>query len=330
MSPRPPNPVRVFGAAVILRHAAVIQAILQGGQIGVDLEAVHDLRVATRRLRTALSIFSPVLPAKRNILWQEEVARLTKALGAARDCDVQLDVVNGVLAGLPTIHERPGLRRLILRLSQKRALLQENVLASLEQFQQQRTLESFTEKLADDAQQFEPSINASPEVFQLAERSTHERLTDFLSYEPFIHLPECAAELHAMRIAAKRLRYCMETFSELSPALTLPVIQSLKKAQDLLGLIHDCDVWLDFLPRFVEKETARTLKYYGYTRPIKRLQPGLDYFHKDRLLTRAETYQAFVKQWDTWQVSGYWQHLPEIFSPVAGEPQAEEEIPDAL
>lgn len=331
MPPKSPAPARIYGSVIILRHTDTIQKIIQDGQVGVDIEAVHNLRVATRRLRTAFSIFAPVMPARRIETWQTEVASLTKSLGAARDCDVQMDVLRSISTGLPSAIEGPGLRRLLLRLSQKREVLQQAVLDSLTQFGERKVIPGITDKLVPYARLFNPDDPVSPKIFQLAAQTTQNRLNDFLSYAPFIHLPGCAAELHAMRISAKRLRYSLETFSELSPELTAPYILSLKKAQDLLGLLHDCDVWLTYLPKFIEKEKQRTLKYFGYTRPMKRLQPGLNYFQNNRAEVRLNTYNEFVAQWDQWQAGQFWRPLMDLFThPQELSIQNSDEVQDAL
>jgi CHAD domain-containing protein len=64
-----------------------------------DIEPVHDMRVATRRLRTALEIFEPCFPRKRfrNVLGQ--VKELADALGERRDRDVAIESLEGFVAG---------------------------------------------------------------------------------------------------------------------------------------------------------------------------------------------------------------------------------------
>lgn len=60
-----------------------------------DVERVHDMRVATRRLRAALEIFGPCFPRKR---WRKALKRvkaLADALGARRDLDVEIELLEG-------------------------------------------------------------------------------------------------------------------------------------------------------------------------------------------------------------------------------------------
>lgn len=46
---------------------------------------------------------------------------------------------------------------------------------------------------------------------------------------------------------------------------------------EMLGDIHDCDVWLVFLPDFIKDEEARTYEYYGSAFPVAKLKPGITY-----------------------------------------------------
>ena len=58
-----------------------------------DIERVHDMRVATRRLRAVLEIFAPCFPRDQHRVVLREVKALADALGARRDPDVQLDLL---------------------------------------------------------------------------------------------------------------------------------------------------------------------------------------------------------------------------------------------
>ena len=61
-----------------------------------DIERVHDMRVATRRLRAVLEIFAPAFPRAHHHAVLKEVKRLADALGARRDPDVQLEALEGI------------------------------------------------------------------------------------------------------------------------------------------------------------------------------------------------------------------------------------------
>lgn len=92
---------------------------LSGTRAGDDIEALHDMRVASRRLRAALSVFAPVFPPKKFAPLEKRVAQITDALGAVRDADVQIEFLQKQRDKAPE-DERPGLDALIAFLQKGR------------------------------------------------------------------------------------------------------------------------------------------------------------------------------------------------------------------
>jgi CHAD domain-containing protein len=66
-----------------------------------DIERVHDMRVATRRLRAVLEIFAPCFPARAHRAVLREVKTLADALGERRDPDVQIAALESFEAAMP-------------------------------------------------------------------------------------------------------------------------------------------------------------------------------------------------------------------------------------
>jgi hypothetical protein len=158
-------------------------------------------------------------------------------------------------------------------------------------------------------------------LYLLAKGSILDLLKKFMEYEAFIHDPEAILELHAMRIAAKRLRYTLETFSPLYPNELKAYIQAVKTTQEMLGEIHDCDVWAIFLPDFLEKERQRIIKFYGHGRPYKLLLSGIDCFQEDRKFNRQKQYEEFLAAWDKWKEKDLWSMLAQtVEQPTAINP----------
>jgi CHAD domain-containing protein len=77
-----------------------------------DIEGVHDMRVATRRLRAAMEIFAPVFPKKRHREALAEVKALADALGERRDPDVMIAGLRELESEL-TREDRPGIESLV-------------------------------------------------------------------------------------------------------------------------------------------------------------------------------------------------------------------------
>lgn len=80
-----------------------------------DIEGVHDMRVATRRLRAALEVFAPCFPKRRRRAALREVKALADALGERRDRDVTITALERIADGLVSA-DRPGVESLVRRL----------------------------------------------------------------------------------------------------------------------------------------------------------------------------------------------------------------------
>jgi CHAD domain-containing protein len=83
-----------------------------------DIERLHDMRVATRRLRAALEVFEPCFPRKAHRRTLKEVKQLADGLGERRDRDVAIDALRGFSAQMPSA-DRPGIGTLVERLRQE-------------------------------------------------------------------------------------------------------------------------------------------------------------------------------------------------------------------
>lgn len=91
------------------------------GVLGItEIEPLHAMRVATRRLRAALEAFEPCFPRKRYRRVLREVKDLADALGERRDRDVTLAALDGFATGLEPA-DRPGVESLIERVRAEQA-----------------------------------------------------------------------------------------------------------------------------------------------------------------------------------------------------------------
>ena len=76
--------------AILRKQFAAFLANEAGTRLGDDIEALHDMRVASRRLRAAMSAFAGYLPPRMHPL-RDQLGWVASALGAVRDIDVQLE-----------------------------------------------------------------------------------------------------------------------------------------------------------------------------------------------------------------------------------------------
>ncbi|HWQ05438.1 MAG TPA: CHAD domain-containing protein [Longilinea sp.] len=300
--------IQEFGAEVLLRNLGALEQEFEGVRQGQDIEAIHRMRVASRRLRAALPIFGPAVAAKKHEEWTRTIRELTVALGAARDCDVQIEHVQAFFLEQPPGIIRSGIRRLLLRLRQRRLRLQLAVDQALTDLVKSDVPMEMERKLHPLLEGME-TVPRSPALCSLSFETIREKLEQFLYFEPFVQQPENIKELHAMRIAAKHLRYTLEIFSPVYESELKVHLKAMRQIQEMLGEIHDCDVWMLFLPKFTDRERLRTLQFFGYERPFRRLLPGLEAYFSDRSAARERSYKEFLEKWQTWRQEGLWDQL---------------------
>jgi CHAD domain-containing protein len=302
----------VYGAGILLNHLQALQKEMEGVRQAKDIEYVHRMRVASRRLRSDLELFGDCLPAKKFIHWENQVKTITCALGAARDTDVQIELITQLDLNLEDVRNRPGLHRLRLRLQQRRGKLQAKVQTTLDAFEDSQTMVDMECRLQPIAAMREQVYLYTPALYQRGFNAITSHLNEFLALESCLEQPEKIAELHAMRIAAKKLRYILEAFAPLYEGELKQTLQAMRQIQDELGEIHDCDVWSDFLPGFIEKESQRTLAYFGHTRSMRRLEPGLLYFLHNRQENRITRFGGFVSYWQELKDQRLWLELRKL------------------
>lgn len=107
-----------------------------------DIEFLHDMRVGSRRLRAALSVFGKIFPKDQFESWDKAIGRITDALGAVRDLDVQLDSLRMLRDSLPE-NEAYGIGRLIKRQTSLRDKERKILLAELDRLNREKFEQKF-------------------------------------------------------------------------------------------------------------------------------------------------------------------------------------------
>lgn len=307
---------RVFAAEVMLVRIDDLRRHVPHLHDPGDLEHVHQTRVACRRLRTTFELFEPCFPWKQVRAWRKGIRMLGRALGDARDLDVQMDFLERHLAGRPERDTVAGLDRLLLRLSQERRKAQRTLRKRLKKFERGGVLEDLDHTVRETLakSRLEPDARSHPWLWRQAERCIAESLEALLVHEPCLDQPDRVAEHHEMRIAAKRLRYTMEVFAPLYEGRLSKPLEVVRSMQRLLGDLHDCDVWIEFLPRFIKEERRRTRRYFGHVRGFRRIARGLEAFQRGRVQARVSIHHAVVEYWQTHCHPETWSNLRETIA----------------
>jgi CHAD domain-containing protein len=114
------DPYAAVAAKVVTTRAAELAENSAGVLDVHDIERVHDMRVATRRLRAALEVFEPCFPQKRFKAVLKEVKALADALGERRDRDVTIAALEDFCRGIGRPDVR-GVQSLIDRIREEQS-----------------------------------------------------------------------------------------------------------------------------------------------------------------------------------------------------------------
>jgi triphosphatase len=210
--------------AILRRHFAEMLAHEPGVRLGEDPEDVHDMRVATRRLRAALKLYSDALP-KRSERYERDLRWVAGALGEVRDLDVHLQ-------RLSEESSRNGevLEEVVALLRERRVEARRRMLEALDSTRYQRLLASFSATLrrGRSPSPTSPILEAAPELvrdrYNKVRKSAHTLSED----SPPEHF-------HDLRKKGKRLRYALEPLQEIYGKPAKKMVKLLKNMQDDLG-----------------------------------------------------------------------------------------------
>lgn len=304
--------VITYCAEAMLPHIKTLQTTAAKIHKRVNIEDIHDIRVASRRIRTCLSIFSGYLPAKKLKAWSQDIKAITKAYGAARDLDVQLDVLEGIYQQTTDAKIKSGLRRIRLRLRQRRQKKQARTKEATQSVIESPVLNEMMAWCESALASEPPAGSTLLSLYQLGYQSVQSRLDNFLFFEVFIFDPARIEEHHRMRVAAKDLRYALEVFSNLYDHKTDFALEVARKSQEYLGQIHDADVWISYLPEFMAAEQRIVRRFYGHLSPYSRLVAGFEFLLENRKRERDKIFNRFLKDWREWKMQEIWLNLRRV------------------
>jgi len=292
MSKADPDAVKVYAARTISRQLADLRKELEGAVDAEDIEFVHRSRVASRRLRASLSVFEDCLPKGKRKEWKKGVHQVTSSLGEARDLDVQIEFLRGYIdrnAGDASLH------RLLSSICKKRTSAQEQIERSIEQLERSELLKDIDDwaDRTDDGEDIDLR-----HVRRRAADSMVTRIDDVLAFDRFVADPNALVKHHEMRIAGKHLRYAAEIFSRGYEGGLKNHIKRLKEMQEMLGEMHDCDMWSSLLRN--------------------RKGAGAQSLLEDRRSRRGEVHSKFVSFWKEMKEHGLPDLMDELKRSVDG------------
>jgi CHAD domain-containing protein len=332
MKPAVDEGFRYLAAKYLRKQAKQLAAQIEGIRQAEDIEYVHRARVASRRLRAALRVFRDCFRRKTWKRWRKHVRRVTVELGLARDRDVQIEYLCGILRDLDQAACYPAICRLLAQTEEQREVLQPEVVKAVDRLIDSGVLDEMQAEAKDfvtEAKRLELSPQ-TPAAYRELEGHAVRRLRKLLGFQACLLRPEDQEAHHAMRIAAKRLRYTLEIAGTVFKDELSASIQAVRRVQTLLGDIHDCDVWLAHLDAFAEAEREKIRSRFGSDAPFARLETGIEYLRDERRTCRRRAFRELVEKWDELSREAAWEGLVAVLarraeSQLGGDRSSEEQ-----
>lgn len=234
---------------------------------GSDIEGVHQVRVAYRRMRSALALFGKMVPRELTRQVGEEMRWAASELGPARDLDVFIDeALEPMLGKIPLA---PGEAKMLAVAKEARAAAYDRVRAMIDSDRYRSFKDDFIRWL-DDKAWFQADLPAPVRqamrrpITPFASKVLGKRLAKVLEAgADFENLS--VSELHQLRIEGKKLRYATEFFTPLFPKKSMADFNvHLKGMQGLLGIMNDVSVMHTLLDGLLEgRDDPDLLQYAG-------------------------------------------------------------------
>ncbi|MDR1915041.1 MAG: CHAD domain-containing protein [Synergistaceae bacterium] len=306
--------ISAYAISAILEKTDILIREMPGATVIGDPEGVHRTRVASRRLEMAVRLFGGRTGMANGREYLKLIRSTVKVLGAARDLDVHIMWLDGFSAScLP--RERPGVKRLALRLSQRREKLQEGIDRSMADFTECSAFRNAVQYLRSARIDIETAGDTRPDSLndvEYAARVMSMQIDYIVQLSASLKSPDAHDSHHKMRIEMKRLRYAMEMTNGLFGGALDAYISLARKVQDMLGELHDAHVWVENIPGLCAKEKRRTARYFGTPSSFGRLAPGYEAIALDRAKFRHEQQEKVAAFWSETEAAGKWTGLKDL------------------
>jgi CHAD domain-containing protein len=198
-----------------------------------DADAIHDLRVAIRRLSQELRVFEAWFEPDRAKRIRRNLRKLMERCAAVRNCDVAIEVLRA--AGFRN-------RAVIAGLDQERRHMREALDRKLADWRRRDRVRKFRKDLRvrlQKAGEGEDPQGQLPAMIDDLFRAGREAALPASSRQ----------KMHRFRLKTKRMRYTLELFEPIYGEKTTPIMETLKELQGKLGAINDCATTLEMIGR---------------------------------------------------------------------------------
>lgn len=295
-----------------------------------DIEGVHRMRVASRRLRSALRDFDDLIEGRG--VPRRRLRDVAGALGEVRDQDVAIAALEKVRKNASgDVSEGIGL--LICERDAARARARERLKAVIAETPLDELRDKFLSRLegvgGGGLQKKKGKHARGPRKvvsFRQAGREVVEsRLEELREFSNSLHHPFDVEPLHEMRIAAKRLRYALEMFAPCWGGRLSSCSREVAELQTSLGELRDCDIWIEDLGARLDRHRRSSSSSEGAAGQAadSRIRLAairlLNHFTKER----GKHFRRALARWHKWETGGFFERMMDVLREGrAGGPEA--------
>jgi len=251
---RADEPMAEAGRKILRFHFERMLANEAGTRKGEDIEALHHMRVATRRQRAAFRMVSPYFKRKAVGAFRDELRTLARHLGEVRDLDVLIKAAEAYGASLKGA---AAFDPLLDEWRSRRDGARDELLSHLDGKAYRDFTRRFGEFLSSKGAGVKGTSDGSPRprlVRHVLPTEIWDHYGRLRAYETVMEWAPIET-IHSLRIEDKRLRYLLESFAEaLGPGLS-GVIEALVGLQDHIGELHDVDLTIGLLREFLMRSS---------------------------------------------------------------------------
>jgi CHAD domain-containing protein len=239
------------GRKVLRFHFARMLAKEAGTRSGKDIEDLHGMRVATRRMRAAWRVYGDAFRPSRTRRIRTRLRVLAGRLGAVRDLDVLIAAAEAHQAALGA-REAAAFEPLVASWRAERDVARTVLIRELDGVGYVRLVEEYRVFVATEGAG--AVVPASPVTPHRVRDTAGSRIwlayEQVRAYETVLRWADVET-IHQLRIASKWLRYTMEFFREALGPEADTLIARVVALQDHLGLLHDADVTIALTRQFL-------------------------------------------------------------------------------
>jgi len=233
------------GRKVLLGNFITLLENEQGSRTGEDIENVHQMRVATRRMRSAFRLLEDYYKPKVVSTFTDDLQTLAKYLGGVRDLDVMIADLEKHAVEV-TEEEQGVLQDITAKLDKRRKKARKRLVSYLDSKDYAEFVKKFS-KFVTKPGKGASTVDETPEspsphqVRHITPVIIHTQLAEVRAYDNVLEESR-EQTLHNLRIAFKRLRYVTTFFVDVLGKTGSDFIDEIKDIQDTLGHINDVTV----------------------------------------------------------------------------------------